>query len=422
MEPTDISKSKYIALKHMGPGLLYAAAAIGVSHVVQSTRAGAQFGYSLLWAIVLANVFKYPFFKVGPLYTTLTGKSLLAGYRGLGKWAMPLFFALTLSTMFVVVAAITSVTAGLAQYIFGSSLDVPTYGLVLLGTSAAILALGRYNILDNFIKIIVIALTLTTIISAIIGLATPIDKPLSGLGFSFTDNNHLFFLAALIGWMPAPMDVPIWHSVWTLAKQKESSDKITVKESLRDFKIGYIGTAVLALFFLALGAMVMHGSGEQFKDGAGAFAGQFIELYGLALGSWARPFIAIAAFSTMFSTCLACLDAFARITQEGTYQWSQNEKFKSKTWYFFWLQLIFFGSLAIIFFSMTNMRTLVDFATTLSFLIAPLLAWMNFKVMQGRDVPDDYHFKGAEKAFCYLGMLLFSAFALYYLYLRFNGN
>ena len=147
LEPTDNSKSNFAALKHMGPGLLYAAAAIGVSHVVQSTRAGAEFGYALIWAIIFANVFKYPFFKVGPLYTTVTGKSLLAGYRGLGRWAMPLFFALTLSTMFVVEAAITSVTAGLAQYIFSPALDVPSYGLVLLGVSAAVLAFGKYNIL-----------------------------------------------------------------------------------------------------------------------------------------------------------------------------------------------------------------------------------------------------------------------------------
>lgn len=403
----------------MGPGLLYAAAAIGVSHVVQSTRAGAQFGHSLIWAILFANLFKYPFFKVGPLYTSITGKSLLAGYKKLGPWALPLFFALTLSTMFVVEGAITAVTAGLAQNIFGPGLDVPTYCLVLLGVSASILALGKYNILDNFIKVIVIALTLTTVISAIIGAATPIEKTAQALSFSFSNRDHLFFLAALIGWMPAPMDIPIWHSVWTLAKQRESSEKITVNESLRDFKIGYIGTAILAVFFLALGAMIMHGSGEHFKDGAGAFAGQFIDLYGKALGSWARPFIAIAAFSTMFSTCLACLDAFSRIMQEGVVQGTGDEKLNGKKWYFFWLQLTFFGSLAIIFFSMTSMRALVDFATTLSFLIAPVLAWMNYKVMQGEEVPTNYQFKGAEKNFCRLGMALFALFALYYLYLRF---
>ena len=37
--------------KKLGPGLLFAGAAIGVSHLVQSTRAGADFGWGLLLGI-----------------------------------------------------------------------------------------------------------------------------------------------------------------------------------------------------------------------------------------------------------------------------------------------------------------------------------------------------------------------------------
>ena len=44
--------------KKLGPGLLFAGAAIGVSHLVQSTRAGADFGLGLLWALLLVNLFK----------------------------------------------------------------------------------------------------------------------------------------------------------------------------------------------------------------------------------------------------------------------------------------------------------------------------------------------------------------------------
>jgi Mn2+/Fe2+ NRAMP family transporter len=70
----------------LGPGLLWAGAAIGVSHLVQSTRAGANYGFALLWALLLANIFKYPSFKFGPRYAAATGKSLLHGYSEIGKW------------------------------------------------------------------------------------------------------------------------------------------------------------------------------------------------------------------------------------------------------------------------------------------------------------------------------------------------
>ena len=64
-------------LKSLGPGLLYAGAAIGVSHLVQSTKAGAQYGYTLIIAIVLAHLFKYPFFVLGPRYAERAEESLV---------------------------------------------------------------------------------------------------------------------------------------------------------------------------------------------------------------------------------------------------------------------------------------------------------------------------------------------------------
>lgn len=62
--------------KALGPGILFASTAIGVSHLVQSTRSGAEFGFSLIWAVILANLFKYPFFEFGSRYTNVTGESL----------------------------------------------------------------------------------------------------------------------------------------------------------------------------------------------------------------------------------------------------------------------------------------------------------------------------------------------------------
>ena len=69
----------------LGPGILLAATAIGVSHLVYSTRAGASYGFGLLWLIVVANLFKYPFFEFGPRYAAATGESLLQGYRKLKR-------------------------------------------------------------------------------------------------------------------------------------------------------------------------------------------------------------------------------------------------------------------------------------------------------------------------------------------------
>jgi len=56
-------------IKSLGPGLLWAGAAVGVSHLVQSTRAGAIYGFQLVGIILLINLFKYPFLNSKYLVT-----------------------------------------------------------------------------------------------------------------------------------------------------------------------------------------------------------------------------------------------------------------------------------------------------------------------------------------------------------------
>ena len=119
-------------LQSLGPGLLFAGAAIGVSHLVQSTRAGAEFGFGLIWALLLVHLFKYPFFQFGPRYAAATGETLLDGYRKLGKGVLIAYYLLNFATMFTIQAAVTIVTAGLASQLFGFTNDLVLWSTILL--------------------------------------------------------------------------------------------------------------------------------------------------------------------------------------------------------------------------------------------------------------------------------------------------
>ena len=60
-----MKKMKYKnLLKSIGPGILFAGAAIGGSHLIQSTRAGANYGLDLLGLVLLINILKYPFLSL----------------------------------------------------------------------------------------------------------------------------------------------------------------------------------------------------------------------------------------------------------------------------------------------------------------------------------------------------------------------
>jgi len=297
-------------LQSLGPGLLFAGAAVGVSHLVYSIRAGANYGFGLIWLVLIANFFKYPFFEFGPRYAAVTGESLLRGYQRLGNWVLILFVLITLGTMFTVQAAVTIVTASLAAHLFGGGNLMLWVGILLI-VCASLLLIGRYNLLDSLMKFIIITLTIITMITVIIAFCN-VQEPISWIQQFPEEGVGLTFVIAFMGWMPAPMDLSVWHSLWALEKQKNTTDHFNLKKSLFDFNVGYIGTTILAFFFVALGALVMFNSGTTFSPQGAVFAKQLIDLYITTLGNNTGFFVGIAAFITMFSTTITCLGALPR--------------------------------------------------------------------------------------------------------------
>jgi Mn2+/Fe2+ NRAMP family transporter len=416
----------------LGPGLLWAGTAIGVSHLVQSTRAGADFGLTLLWLVVLANVMKYPGFEAAPRYTGATGRSLLHGYQRLGRWVPWVFLLLTVATMFTVVGAVTLVTAGMAKAMVSDSLSSPVWAAIILGVSALIIGIGRFSVLDTLMKLIMIGLTISTIVCVIAlipGLraeSVPLLPMLPEL-----DARNVGFMVALVGWMPTALDIAVWHSLWSLDKSATEGRKVELRESLFDFRVGYVGTTLSALCFVFMGAAVLHGRGMEIPNEGGAFASLFVGLYVEGLGEWARPFVLLAAFTTMFSTALTCLDGFPRALTGAIGRMRAGDvdrlpdgtipELKRDAVYWLSLAIVASGALVLIFNFAANLKGLVDLATTLSFLSAPLFAVLNLRVLRSDDVPPEARPTGPLLAFHVVGLVFQVAFALYYLSVRFGG-
>lgn len=398
-------------LKTLGPGLLFAGAAIGVSHLVQSTRAGADFGFGLLWALILVHLFKYPFFQYGPRYATATGESLLDGYLKLGRGVLIAYFVLNFISMFTIQAAITIVTAGLAINLFGFTENVITWSIIITIIGLIILLIGKYKLLDNLIKVIILVLTITTIIAVSVALFKTEQS------FSFSQilpqgTIEIGFLIAFLGWMPAPLDISIWHSLWAIEKKKDISTKFDTKKSILDFNIGYIVTLFLGACFIALGALVMYNSGESFSGSASEFASQLINLYTNTIGDSMYIVIGVAAFTTMFSTTLTILDASPRAMVRTVELLSKKS---SKKAYWFWIIFLATGTILILKFFLSEMGTLVKIATILSFLTAPFYAIINFILISGKHTPKEWRPSLPMKMLSYFGILFLIGFSGWYL-------
>ena len=392
-------------LKKLGPGLLFAGAAIGVSHLVQSTRAGADFGFGLLWALLISIILKYPFFQYGSRFALATKMSLLDGYYKLGKIYLLIFFIISIGTIFTIQTAVTIVTASLATTILGDSQNLVILSTLIILLCFLILLFGNYKFLDNLIKIIILALTASTLIALLVALI----KNSNSFNFSqvFPYETSIIFLAALIGWMPAPLDISVWQSLWIIEKRK--SNTISFDEGIFDFNVGYFGTFILGICFLSLGALVMFGSSVGFSDVGSIFAGQFIELYTSTLGESVYPIIVIAAFTTMFSTTLTTLDASPR----SMYKSSQLLFPKTNLLdYKFWLIVLSIGTICIFSFLLDEMGTLVQIATVLSFITAPFYAYLNLKLVTSNLMPSKHRPSKTLINFSYVGLAFLTLFAL----------
>ena len=401
---------KKLMFKSLGPGLLFAGAAVGVSHLVQSTRAGADFGFGLLWALLIAALFKYPFFQFGPRYAAATGETLLDGYKKLGKGILVVSYSISFVTMFIIQAAVTIVTAGLAVNLFGL-FDMTTWSILITILSISLLLIGKYKLLDSLMKYVILVLTICTLIAVSVALMK------NNQAFTFTQvfpkgTIEITFLIAFLGWMPAPLDVSIWQSIWSLEKDKATLKTTTTKQAIFDFNVGYVGTIFLAVCFVILGALVMYNSGESFSNKGDVFAGQLITLYTKNLGNLAYVFIAIAAFTTMFSTTITTLDASPR-TMTKANDLLFSEKIKLNYW--FWILLLGIGTYIILRYFRNDMGLMVKIATILSFLTAPFYAILNFILISGKHTPKKYQPSIYMKILSICGIIFLIGFSIWFL-------
>ncbi|WP_249038214.1 Nramp family divalent metal transporter [Shewanella algidipiscicola] len=404
-------------LKATGPGLLMAAAAIGASHLVASTRAGAEFGWQLAWVIVAVNLLKYPFFAAGARYTAATGESLLHGYLQQGRRYLLLFTVLNTLAAIASTAGVAMLTAAMLTLFIPLSIDILAF--IVLASSLLMLILGHYQLLDKVTKVVMLVLTITTLTAAALAFNA---EPMIVDGFvspSPWDWAHVGFLVAMMGWMPAPIEVSCWNSLWLLEKQKQQ--RVTQAQALFDFNLGYATTAVLAVVFLSLGTLVMHGSGEHFSASGAQFADQLITLYSQVLGSESRYLIAIVALLCIFSTTVTVIDGYSRTLALGWQLLVQQSNDKSSAW----LTAIMVGvsllGLGIILFFKGALLPLLQFVMTLAFMTTLIFAWLNYRLMTSERLAVADRYGTKMRLLSWLGMGYLLGFAGLFIYWKTLG-
>ena len=388
-----------------------ASAAVGGSHIVSSAQAGAMYGWSLLLLVILANLFKYPFFRFGAEYTLETGKNLVEGYAEKGKVYLGIFFILNVFSALVNTAAVGILCAAIVASAFPNALglSITQWSLILIVIIWAMLLFGGYKFLDGLAKWIMSALTLATVLAVIVAI---IEHPEYGADFvekTPWQMTALPFIVSLMGWMPAPIEISAINSLWTAEKGKTVD--ISIKDGLFDFNVGFIGTAILAVFFVAMGALIQYPTGQEVQAAGAAYIQQFVGMYASVLGDWSRILITFIAFLCIFGTVITVIDGYSRVNAESLRLLFKKKEISQKELNIWMTATSIIGGIIIYFFQ-GSVAPMLRFAMIASFLTTPFFALLNYLLVTG----ENKNLAKWLKALSILGLIFLFGFAFFFIY------
>ena len=121
----------------------------------------------------------------------------------------------------------------------------------------------------------------------------------------------------------------------------------------------------------------------------------------------------------MFSTSLTCLDGYPRSFAACSSLIKDLPPQKFQRIQNFWIILsTIFASLVVLLFAKSLLQ-LLSFAAIVSFITSPVLAYINYRVMSGDIVPQEFRPRILMKLLSWTGIVFFTIMSLAYLYLRF---
>ena len=286
-------------LKDIGPGALVAAAFIGPGTVTACTLAGANYGYTLLWALLFATLATVILQEMSARLGLVTQKGLGENLRDLFsasvfKWPL---FALIIVALYVGNAAyeagnLSGAALGI-QALLGETQSIYRISVVLISFLAALLLLGgSYKYIEKVLIGLVLIMALA-FIATFIAVGPDILPLFKGLLTPKIPNGSLLTVIALIGTTVVPYNLFL-HASAVKNKWSDSADMSVVRTDTAA-AIGLGG--VITILIASTAAASIFGTGLQ-VNGAGDMATQLEPLF----GSFSKYMLGIGFFAAGLSS------------------------------------------------------------------------------------------------------------------------
>ncbi|MBT8236149.1 MAG: Nramp family divalent metal transporter [Bacteroidia bacterium] len=275
--------------RNIGPGVLIAAAFIGPGTVTVCTLAGVQFGYSLLWAMLLAMIAAVVLQEMAARLGIVTQEGLAANIRKELKtpWVRVLVLglilaAIVLGNMAYEAGNIGGATLGL-DAMFGTAYSV-FYPWLIGAVAFTLLYIGSYKTLEKVFVFLVILMSLSFLITALLT-APNLIKVGKGLLLPSVPEQGTLTIIALIGTTVVPYNLFLHASLvkekWKGAEALQSARKDTlitiflggiVSMAIIVAAAAIPGKSITSAMDLAQGLEPLFGKGARYGMGIGLFA------------------------------------------------------------------------------------------------------------------------------------------------------
>jgi len=347
--------------RDIGPGVLIAAAFIGPGTVTLCTIAGASFGYSLIWAIVLSTFSTIVLQEMSLRIGLVTRMNLAEVIRT----SIKSIFLNRLIILLIISSIIIGNTAYEAGNITGASLGISAiinyesinYIPVFIGLIAfVILYQGDYKILERSLVSLVIIMSVSFFITAIMT-KPDITNLLNGIFKPQVNSSNLIVVLGLIGTTVVPYNIFLHSSL--VSEKWNSIDKLKVAriESFISILLG----GLVSLSIIITAASVSN----QNVTGVIDLAKGLEPLY----GKFAIYFLGLGLFASGITSSITAPLAAAYVAKS-CFGW--NNSLKSNRFRLVWIFILTTG--VIVSMIDINPIEIIKFAQFSNSLLLPIIA------------------------------------------------
>lgn len=369
--------------KNIGPGPLVAAAFIGPGTVTLCTLAGVNYGYALLWAMVLSIVATIVLQEMSARLGIISQKGLSEIIRTEIKSPLVKGFSIVLILSAIVIGntayeagnisgGVLGLEAVLGKHYHSFESFTLNYFSITIGIVAFILLyIGNYKVLEKVLVSLVILMSVAFMITAVITKPN-VTEIFRGVFTPKIPEDSILTIIGLIGTTVVPYNLFLHAS---LVKEKWKS-KNDLKYARKDTIVAVVLGGVVSMCIIISAAAVQSTEINNAADLAKALEPLF--------GSFSKYFLAIGLFAAGITSAITAPLAAAFVAT-GCLGWST--KMTSKKFKAVWMFVLVIGVLS----SSSGIKSIeiIKFAQVANGVLLPVIAGFLIWIMNKRSVLGD---------------------------------